>query len=131
MPPPTAVPGCRAPVEPGRGSHDLPSRPGARTVVTIMNRNGVRIAYDDSPGDGPLVVPGLRPGAPGRVWPARQVPALRAAGHRVVTLDNRGAGASDDGAEGFTIDDMVGDVAALVEHLDAGPAAVIGTSLGA
>jgi pimeloyl-ACP methyl ester carboxylesterase len=96
-----------------------------------MNRNGVRIAYDDSPGDGPLVVLVMGTGSPGRVWHAHQVPALRAAGHRVVTLDNRGAGASDDGAEGFTIDDMVGDVAALVEHLDAGPAAVIGTSLGA
>jgi len=31
----------------------------------------------------------------------------------------------------MTIDDMVGDVAALVEHLGGGPARVVGTSLGA
>lgn len=99
--------------------------------MTIMRRDGVRIAYDDSEGAGPLAVLVMGTGSPGRVWHAHQVPALRAAGHRVVTLDNRGVGASDECAAGFTIDDMVGDVAALVEHLDAGPAAVIGTSLGA
>jgi pimeloyl-ACP methyl ester carboxylesterase len=102
--------------------------------VTIMTRNGVRISYDDWPapaGAGPLVVLVMGSGSPGRVWETYQVPALRAAGYRVVTLDNRGVGASDPCADGFTIDDMVGDVAALVEHLDAGPAAVVGTSLGA
>jgi pimeloyl-ACP methyl ester carboxylesterase len=99
--------------------------------VTIMTRNGVRISYDDCGGTGPLAVLVMGTGSPGRVWHPHQVPALRAAGLRVVTLDNRGVGASDECAAGFTIDDMVGDVAALVEHLAAGPAAVIGTSLGA
>lgn len=96
----------------------------------IITRDGVRISYDDR-GDGPLAVLVMGTGSPGRVWQTHQVPALRAAGYRVVTLDNRGVGASDECASGFTIDDLVGDVAALVEHLDAGPAAVIGTSLGA
>jgi pimeloyl-ACP methyl ester carboxylesterase len=93
--------------------------------------DGVRISYDDWVGSGPLVVLVMGTGSPGRVWHTHQVPPLRAAGYRVVTLDNRGVGASDECAAGFTIDDMVGDVAALVEHLGAGPAAVIGTSLGA
>jgi pimeloyl-ACP methyl ester carboxylesterase len=97
--------------------------------MTIMTRDGVRISYDDR-GTGPLVVLVMGVGSPGRVWHAHQVPALLAAGFRVVTPDNRGVGASDDCAAGFTVDDMVGDVAALVEHLDAGPAAVVGTSLG-
>jgi pimeloyl-ACP methyl ester carboxylesterase len=97
----------------------------------IMTRDGVRISYDDWAGTGPLVVLVMGTGSPGRVWQTHQVPALRAAGYRVVTLDNRGVGASDECATGFTIDDMAGDVAALIEHLDAGPAALIGTSLGA
>jgi pimeloyl-ACP methyl ester carboxylesterase len=97
----------------------------------IMNRDGVRIAYDDWDGTGPLVVLVMGTGSPGRVWHTHQVPVLRSAGYRVVTLDNRGVGGSDECAAGFTIDDMVGDVAALVEHLDVGPAAVVGTSLGA
>jgi pimeloyl-ACP methyl ester carboxylesterase len=96
-----------------------------------MTRDGVRISYDDFGGTGPLAVLVMGTGSPGRVWHPHQVPALGAAGFRVVTLDNRGVGASDECAAGFTIDDMVGDVAALVEHLDAGPAAVVGTSLGA
>ncbi|WP_255621924.1 alpha/beta fold hydrolase [Pseudonocardia sp. DSM 110487] len=99
--------------------------------MTIMTRDGVRISYDDFGGTGPLAVLVMGTGSPGRVWHTHQVPALRAAGFRVVTVDNRGAGASDECAAGFTIDDMVGDVAGLVAHLDAGPAAVVGTSLGA
>jgi pimeloyl-ACP methyl ester carboxylesterase len=100
-------------------------------MPSIMTRDSVRISYDDWAGTGPLAVLVMGTGSPGRVWHTHQVPALRTAGFRVVTLDNRGVGASDECAAGFTIDDMVGDVAALVEHLDAGPAAVIGTSLGA
>jgi pimeloyl-ACP methyl ester carboxylesterase len=99
--------------------------------MTIITRDGVRISYDDCGGTGPLAVLVMGIGSPGRVWHTHQVPALRGAGFRVVTLDNRGVGGSDECAAGFTIDDMVGDVAALVEHLDAGPAAVVGTSLGA
>src|SRR5699024_9074430 len=69
-------------------------------------------------------------GSPGRVWGAHQVPALTDAGFRVVTVDNRGIAPTDECAGGFTLDDMVGDVAALIEHLG-GPARVVGTSLGA
>lgn len=84
--------------------------------MPIMNRDGVRISYDDRGGTGPLAVLVMGTGSPGRVWHTHQVPALRAAGFRVVTLDNRGVGASDECAAGFTIDDMVGDLAALVDR---------------
>ncbi|WP_299570804.1 alpha/beta hydrolase [uncultured Williamsia sp.] len=92
--------------------------------------NGISISYEDA-GSGPLVVMVMGTGSPGRVWKAHQQPALVRAGHRVVTFDNRGIAPSSECPEGFTLDDMVADTAALIEHLGAGPAAVVGTSLGA
>jgi pimeloyl-ACP methyl ester carboxylesterase len=70
-------------------------------------------------------------GAPGRMWRTHQVPALRAAGHRVVTMDNRGIAPTDLCPEGFTLDDMAADVAGLIEFLGATPCRVVGFSLGA
>lgn len=92
--------------------------------------NGISLSYEDS-GSGPLVVMVMGSGSPGRVWKAHQQPALVKAGYRVVTFDNRGIAPSSECAEGFTIADMVADTAALIEFLGGGPAAVIGTSLGA
>jgi pimeloyl-ACP methyl ester carboxylesterase len=65
------------------------------------------------------------------MWRTHQVPALTRAGHRVVTLDNRGIPPSDPCPEDFTLDDMAADIAGLIEHLDAGPCRVVGYSLGA
>lgn len=81
-------------------------------------------------GDGDLVVMVMGTGSPGRVWQVHQVPALVAAGLRVATFDSRGVGASPLGEQAVTIDDLVGDVASLIEHLG-GRAHVVGTSLGA
>lgn len=92
--------------------------------------NGIELSYDDA-GSGPLVVMVMGTGSPGRVWKAHQQPALIKAGCRVVTFDNRGIAPSSECVEGFTLDDMVADTAALIEHLGGGPAVVIGTSLGA
>jgi 3-oxoadipate enol-lactonase len=50
--------------------------------------------------------------------------------HLVLAPDARGHGGSDwDGAE-FTVEDMAADVAAIIETLDAGPANVVGMSMG-
>lgn len=89
------------------------------------------MTHTDHGGDGPPVVLVMGTGSPGRVWDVHQVPALRAAGLRVVTVDNRGTPPNDECAGGFTVDDMAADVAAVIEHLGVGPAAVVGTSLGA
>ncbi|MGX2997552.1 alpha/beta fold hydrolase [Streptomyces sp. JNUCC 64] len=91
--------------------------------------NGVDLWYDDHGGGEPVVmVPGT--GVPGRVWRAHQVPALRRAGLRAVTVDNRGSGRTVPGPGRFVLADLVADVAALIEHLDAGPCRVVGHSLG-
>ncbi|MGC4960161.1 alpha/beta fold hydrolase [Gordonia sp. DT218] len=96
----------------------------------VAQVNGIEIAYEDF-GSGPLVVLVMGTGSPGRVWQAHQQPALTKAGYRVVTFDNRGIAPSSECADGFSHDDMVADTAALIEHLAAGPAFVVGTSLGA
>jgi pimeloyl-ACP methyl ester carboxylesterase len=98
-------------------------------TTRFLDRPGGRIAYDDT-GSGPLVlcVPGM---GDLRSEYRLLVPILVAAGHRVVTMDLRGHGDSDatfDDHERSTVGD---DVVALLEHLDAGPAHLVGTSFGA
>jgi pimeloyl-ACP methyl ester carboxylesterase len=92
--------------------------------------NGIRLGHDDYGTGAPvLLIPGT--GAPGRVWKAHQVPALVAAGYRVITVDQRGVPPSDICEQGFTLDDMVCDVAGLIDLLGITPCRVVGFSLGA
>lgn len=104
-------------------------------ALQYFKHDGLRLAYEDFPPAGPAlgetVVLVMGTGSPGRVWNSHQVPALTGAGYRVVVLTNRGIAPSDTGARDFTIDDMAGDVVALIEHIGAERVALIGTSLGA
>ncbi|MGP4087256.1 alpha/beta fold hydrolase [Streptomyces sp. KR55] len=97
--------------------------------MPVARINGINLSYD-AYGSGPPVVMVTGTGAPGRVWRTHQVPALTAAGHRVITLDNRGVPPTDPCPHGFTLDDMVADVAGLIEHLGDGPCRIVGYSLG-
>jgi pimeloyl-ACP methyl ester carboxylesterase len=97
--------------------------------MPITKVNGVNVNYDDY-GSGEPVVLVTGTGGRGREWTAHQVPALTAAGYRVVTVDNRGVPPSDTGPEGFTIDDMVADIVGLIEILGIGPCRIVGFSLG-
>jgi pimeloyl-ACP methyl ester carboxylesterase len=58
------------------------------------------------------------------------VPAL-SAHFEVITYDRRGHSASATASGRSTTDDDVADLAALIEHVDAGPAHVVGNSFGA
>jgi thioesterase CepJ len=98
--------------------------------MLMTTETGIRLSYHDH-GDGSPVLLLTGTGAPSSVWDLHQVPALRAAGFRVITVDNRGIPPSDEGADGFTIDDLVADTAALISHLGAAPCRVVGTSMGA
>ncbi|GAA1225987.1 alpha/beta fold hydrolase [Streptomyces rhizosphaericus] len=98
--------------------------------MTWATVNGIRLHYEThGAGDPVLMVMGS--GSRGRVWDLHQVPALTAAGYRVVTFDNRGIAPTDECAEGFTVEDMVADTAALIETLGLGPCFLVGTSMGA
>ncbi len=97
--------------------------------MALVPLNGIELNVQTE-GSGDLVVLVMGTGSPGRVWRSYQVPALVKAGYRVAYFDNRGIRPSSECADGFTIDDMVADTAAVISHLG-GPAHVIGTSLGA
>lgn len=59
-----------------------------------------------------------------------QVPALQAAGYRVVTYDRRGFGRSDKPMTGYTYDTLAEDLHAVVEQLDLQEATLVGFSMG-
>jgi pimeloyl-ACP methyl ester carboxylesterase len=88
----------------------------------------INLAYEDRGQGEPVVFIAGRGGA-GRTWHLFQVPTFLAGGYRAVTFDNRGIGATES-ADGFTTDTMVADTAALIESLDAGPARIVGVSMG-
>ncbi|WP_329790047.1 alpha/beta hydrolase [Lentzea sp. DG1S-22] len=97
--------------------------------MALVQLNGIDLNVQTE-GSGDLVVLVMGTGSPGRVWRTYQVPALVKAGYRVAYFDNRGIRPSSECGDGFTLDDMVADTAALIEHLG-GPAHVVGTSMGA
>ena len=81
------------------------------------------------PETGPLVL--LLHGFPGFWWAWRhQLPALAAAGYRVVAPDLRGYGGSDRPPRGYDLWTLAGDAAGLVRALGARDAAVVGTGWG-
>ena len=92
--------------------------------------DSVRLAYD-SHGDGPPVVLVCGTGQAAYTWSLFQVPALVEAGYRVITFDNRGVAPSDCPPAPYTVQEMAGDAAGLIEGLDLGPCRVVGLSLGA
>ena len=91
----------------------------------------VSLHVEDTGGDGRPVV--LIHGWPlsGASWSA-QVPALTAAGHRVVTYDRRGFGRSDQPgtASTYDYDTLTGDLDAVLTGLDLRDVTLVGFSMG-
>jgi len=90
-------------------------------------RHDVKIpAYDDSGGDGPLVL--LLPGAGDLRSEHRFLaPELVARGYRVVSADLPGHGESPPAAR-YGVSETAAAITALIDHLGGGPAVVIGCS---
>ncbi len=88
----------------------------------------VELYYEDHGSGRPVV---LIHGWPlsGRSWES-QVPALVDAGHRVVTYDRRGFGASSQPWGGYDYDTFAADLDALLAHLDLRDATLVGFSMG-
>ena len=84
---------------------------------------------DDTGGSGRPVV--LIHGWPlsGASW-SEQVPALAAAGYRVISYDRRGFGRSDKPLTGYTYDTLTEDLHALLTELDLTDVTLVGFSMG-
>ncbi|MCL7377635.1 alpha/beta fold hydrolase [Streptomyces sp. 35G-GA-8] len=103
---------------------------GTAHATQFLAVDGGRIAYDDTRGDGPLVVclPGM---GDNRSTYRFLAPVLAERGYRVVTADLRGAGESDATFADYSTSAVAADLRALVRHLDAGAAVVVANSYSA
>jgi pimeloyl-ACP methyl ester carboxylesterase len=92
--------------------------------------DGGRIAYDDTGGSGPLIlaIPGM-----GDLRSEYRLlrPSLQDAGYRVVTMDVRGFGDTSARWSDYSAHAVGRDALALLEHLNAGPAVILGNSFAA
>ncbi len=94
----------------------------------LQHQNG-SMAYDDQ-GSGPLVV--CAPSMGDLRGEYRfLIPQLVAAGYRAVSLDVRGHGETSTEWDDFSVAGGGSDLVALIRHLDAGPAVIVGTSMSA
>ncbi len=103
----------------------------AQTLATRFLTVGEgRIAYDDTGGTGPLVIaiPGM-----GDLRSEYRVlrPLLQQAGYRVVTMDVRGHGESSARWRDYSARAVGGDALALIAHLGADSAVILGNSFAA
>jgi len=100
-------------------------------MPTITTSDGVQLHYlDDGDPAGPpvVLVAGFR--APATSWNP-QWDALRGAGHRVLSLDRRSHGASEDPPTGHTMARHGEDLADFLSALDIRDAVLVGGSMGA
>jgi non-heme chloroperoxidase len=92
------------------------------------NTSDIALYYEDRGSGRPVV---LIHGWPlsGASW-ERQVAALLASGHRVITYDRRGFGRSSAPSEGYNYDTLASDTYKLLETLDLHDVALVGFSMG-
>ncbi len=99
--------------------------------MSSISNGSVSLHVEDSGGDGRPVV--LIHGWPlsGASW-SEQVPALTAAGFRVVTYDRRGFGRSDQPGEAssYDYDTLTGDLDVVLRELDLRDVTLVGFSMG-
>ena len=98
--------------------------------VNVGNENSgtIHLYYEDHGTGRPVV---LIHGWPlsGAAW-EKQVPALIAAGHRVITYDRRGFGNSSKPTSGYDYDTFAEDLHRLIIQLDLHEATLVGFSMG-
>jgi thioesterase CepJ len=99
--------------------------------VSTLARADVTLSYEQfgPPGADPvLLIAGC--GQPALAWNVGVAPALVAAGYRVITFENRGVAPSSSPPAPYSIDQMVGDTLALLDHLGLDEARIAGHSMG-
>jgi non-heme chloroperoxidase len=98
--------------------------------VTVGRENSaaIRVYYEDH-GSGPPVVLVHGYALNGHSW-EKQEAALLAAGHRVITYDRRGCGASSRPSTGYDFDTLAGDLHVLLSRLDLREVVLAGFAMG-
>jgi pimeloyl-ACP methyl ester carboxylesterase len=113
-------------------SAKLTSPPPLSTLseTRFLAVDGGHIAYDDTGGNGPLIlaIPGM-----GDLRSEYRLlrPALQRAGYRLVTMDVRGHGESSARWADYSAHAVGRDALALIDHLKAGSAVILGNSFAA
>tara|TARA_R110002124_G_scaffold53247_2_gene152705 strand:+ start:1055 stop:1903 length:849 start_codon:yes stop_codon:yes gene_type:complete len=96
----------------------------------FLSHEGGQIAFEDTGGNGPtiLAIPGM-----GDLRSEYRLiqPALQQAGYRVITMDARGFGESSAKWSDFSARAVGRDAVAVLMHLGAGPATIMGNSFAA
>jgi non-heme chloroperoxidase len=102
----------------------------AMPYVTVGRENSaaIRIYYEDH-GSGPPVVLVHGYALNGHSW-EKQEAALLAAGHRVITYDRRGFGASSRPSTGYDFDTLAADLHILLSRLDLRGVVLAGFAMG-
>jgi len=123
------------PTVPVRGIGVVADRPTANERVSPLKTRFLetgegRIAYDDTGGDGPMVlaIPGM-----GDLRSEYRLlrPVLQAAGYRVVTMDVRGCGETSASWDDYSAHAVGRDALAILGALNAGRAVILGNSFAA
>src|SRR6185436_7628100 len=104
------------------------SAPMPTITVGQENHSDIDLYYEDHGSGRPVV---LIHGWPlsGASW-EKQVGALLAAGHRVITYDRRGFGQSSKPATGYDYNTFAADLDKLMTRLDLRDATLVGFSMG-
>lgn len=99
-------------------------------VTSTARVNGIALSYSSVGSGEPVLC--INPAASrARIWETYQVPALVAAGFRVVTFDSRGTAPSSVPPGPYRLPELAADAAGLLDELGLGPCHVVGASLGA
>ena len=109
------------------GNHKLTDSTKGRAVPTL-DRDGVKLAYDDAGGGGPPLLL-LHGWAADRSYFVRQFEHF-AAKHRVIGVDLRGHGASDKPGQAYTIEGFADDAAWICGELGVVRPVLVGHSMG-
>lgn len=108
----------------------MPAITAPASETQFLTINSGQIAYDDTGGDGPLIlaIPGM---GDLRSEYRKLRPILRKAGYRVVTMDVRGFGETSARWDDYSAHAIGRDALALIGHLGTGPAVILGNSFAA
>ena len=96
--------------------------------MPVLKRDDADIAYEVQ-GKGPALLLIAGTAWEGVFWKPWQVPDL-ARDHTVITFDLRGTGKTVLRGKDYSTDALAADAAALIAHVGAGPATVVGHSMG-